>query len=250
MRVEAVARIRRDASREVDRRLDGLVSRLIAGLPERGGCHSLLHSLILRSAHVTDPHAVLHLLEQVEARDGYTARHGIRVLALAEAIAQDFASRSLRSEAFRLAALLHDLGKVGVPLEVLHKNGPLAPEEEQQMRRHVEIGARLLGDLGADVAQIVEQHHERPDGRGYPHGLSGGAICLEARIIAVADAFDAMTSDRPYRAGREPALALEELHRCDGRSANLPGQFDPEIVDALVRRLRMESTGFAFARLA
>jgi HD-GYP domain-containing protein (c-di-GMP phosphodiesterase class II) len=135
--------------------------------------------------------------------------------------------------------LLHDVGKIGIPETILHKPGGLDPEEFQRMRDHPEIGARILEDVEglAEVAPLVRYHQERWDGviggdfPGYPHGLAGEEIPLGARIIAVVDAYDAMTSDRPYRAAKPACDAIEELRRERGH------QFDPAVVDAFLTLL-------------
>ena len=130
-----------------------------------------------------------------------------------------------RCELIRRAAVLHDLGKVEVPHEVLRKPGPLSEDEWELMRRHPQTGAEMLKDAGLhEEHEIVIAHHERPDGRGYPHGLSGDEIPLEARILSVADAYEAMTSDRPYRKALADIEAREELLAGSG------SQFDPIVV--------------------
>lgn len=131
-----------------------------------------------------------------------------------------------RLSVLRLGALLHDVGKLAVPPAVLLKSGPLTDVELAQVRRHPATGVRMLRSLGAprEILPTVLHHHERWDGAGYPRGRAGERIPLEARILAVADSFDAMTSTRPYRAPRQSSDALDELHRCAG------SQFDPELV--------------------
>jgi HD-GYP domain-containing protein (c-di-GMP phosphodiesterase class II) len=131
-----------------------------------------------------------------------------------------------------LAGRLHDLGKVGIPAEVLEKDGPLAPDERRLLERHPAIGSNMLTSLrlGA-VSAWVLHHHERWDGTGYPDGLAGEAIPPAARILAVADAFDALTSDRVYRGRLTDAEALDELEGAAGT------QFDPNVVAALVAGL-------------
>jgi putative two-component system response regulator len=133
-------------------------------------------------------------------------------------------------EVLRLGALLHDIGKIGVSDEILRKNGPLTAEEFEQIKRHPALGARILRQVPflAPHLPIVELHHERPDGRGYPFGLRGEDIPLDARIVHVADAFDAMTSARAYRAARPAAVAFDELERFPGT------QFDAACVEALL----------------
>jgi HD-GYP domain-containing protein (c-di-GMP phosphodiesterase class II) len=135
-------------------------------------------------------------------------------------------------ELTRLAASLHDVGKLAIPEELLRKPGVLTDSERLVLQRHPQIGYRMLEGLGVDpVAESVLHHHERWDGGGYPSGLSGSSIPLGARIIFVADAFDAMTSERVYRDKLSDEDALEELQRCAGE------QFDPEVVDAFADEL-------------
>ena len=138
----------------------------------------------------------------------------------------------------RLGALLHDVGKIGVPDDVLRKRGRLTPEEWEAIKAHPTAGARILQSMPflARHIPIVELHHERPDGRGYPYGLAGDAIPLPARIVHVADAFDAMTSARAYRPARLPVEALDELRRGAGTD------FDPDAVDALIAALSRQRT--------
>ena len=132
-------------------------------------------------------------------------------------------------ERVRLAGVLHDIGKIGVPDSILRKPGVLTEDEYAQMRKHPEIGARILGgtDL-ADIRDWILTHHERPDGKGYPHGLADRQISLEAKILAVADAYEAMTSDRVYRRSIGLASARDELRDCAGT------QFDPRVVEAFL----------------
>ena len=136
----------------------------------------------------------------------------------------------------RAAGVLHDIGKLGVADAVLKKPGALTDEEWAEMRRHPELGARILDHANLrDISGWVLAHHERIDGRGYPHGLAGEAIPLEARILAVADAYEAMTADRPYRVSLGHDAAREEL--LDGSGA----QFDPVVVEAFLRALSPSS---------
>lgn len=181
------------------------------------------------------------LVEALEAKDPYTQGHSARVGRLAEAIAQTMGLGDVAAATILLGGQLHDIGKIGVRESVLTKPGRLEPEEYQHIMTHPVTGWRILHPLFADqpaVLHIVRWHHERPDGRGVPDGLAGDAIPVEARIVAVADSFDAMTSARPYRPGRSVAEAMSELERC--RDA----QFDGTVVDAmqeLQREGRLES---------
>ena len=164
----------------------------------------------------------------IEARDPYARGHSSRVTVFAQAMARGLRLEKERLSVLRLAALLHDVGKLVVPSAVLLKRGPLTDEELGLVRRHPAAGARMLRSLGAPetILPLVLHHHERWDGDGYPTGRRGDDIPLEARVLCIADSFDAMTSMRPYRASWTPDEALEELERCAGT------QFDPELVTA------------------
>ncbi len=137
-------------------------------------------------------------------------------------------------EEIRLGAVLHDIGKVGIPESILNKNGPLNPEEWETMKSHVKFGAKILDPLTplARIREMVLHHHEFFDGSGYPEALTGEKIPLGARIIAVADAYDTITSDRTYKKARNAKEALAELERC----AN--AQFDGAVVELFVRTMR------------
>jgi putative nucleotidyltransferase with HDIG domain len=169
------------------------------------------------------------LATALDARDPYTAGHSQRVADLSVAIAGKMQLSNADIETLRLGALLHDIGKIGVSDAILRKPGTLTPEEFEHIKLHPTLGARILRPLKFLDAQlaIVELHHERPDGRGYPHGLKGDEIPLFARIVHVADAFDAMTSARAYRAARPVAAAVAELWRLIGVD------FDPQVVQAM-----------------
>jgi HD-GYP domain-containing protein (c-di-GMP phosphodiesterase class II) len=169
-------------------------------------------------------------------RDRYTGDHSESVVDLATRIGSALALDAEQISRLRTAALLHDIGKVGVPDSVLRKPGRLDHDEFELIRRHPELGAQILEHPSlADVREWVRSHHERPDGRGYPLGCSGEQIALEARIVAVADAYEAMTSDRAYRPAMSHMAAREELERCAG------SQFDERVVHALIALLDRES---------
>jgi diguanylate cyclase (GGDEF)-like protein len=177
------------------------------------------------------------LAQAVDARDVFTGRHSQRVGDYAARIARRLGADEPTVELTRLAGSLHDLGKLAIPEELLRKPSALSDGERLVLERHPQIGYRMLESLGVEpVAEWVLHHHERWDGTGYPNQLAGEQIPLGARIIFVADAFDAMTSDQdPTRAHREPRTeeqALAELERCAGT------QFDPAIVDAFAREMR------------
>ncbi len=176
--------------------------------------------------------AASSLARAVDARDVYTGSHSSRVADLAAKIAQRMGLPGEEIELARLAGSLHDLGKLAIPEEILRKPGPLTDAERLVLERHPQIGYRMLESLGVDpVADWVLHHHERWDGSGYPDGLPGDSIPLGARIIFVADAYDAMTSDRVYRSRLSDEEALSELERCAG------SQFDPNVVHAFAHEL-------------
>ena len=184
--------------------------------------------------------AAASLARAVDARDVYTGSHSERVSDLAARIAQRMGLAGEQVELTRLAASLHDLGKLAVPEEILRKPGPLTDGERLVVERHPQIGYRMLESLGVDpVAEWVLHHHERWDGAGYPDGLHGDDIPLGARIILVADAFDAMTNERVYRRKLSSGAALAELEDCAGT------QFDPDVVAALITEQSPLAAGIA-----
>ena len=168
------------------------------------------------------------LAAALEARDVETKGHSERVVAYCLLLGKQMGLVDRELITLEHGALLHDIGKIGVPDAILLKRGALTEDEWSYMRRHVEYGAQILRgiDFLEGATMIVAQHHERFDGSGYPSRMEGDLICLGARIFAVADAVDAITSDRPYRASRPFEAAAEELLRCSGT------HFDPEIVKA------------------
>jgi diguanylate cyclase (GGDEF)-like protein/putative nucleotidyltransferase with HDIG domain len=188
--------------------------------------------------------AVLDLAEAVDLRFSGSARHSETVGRYAEMTARELGLPERRVSRIRLAGILHDIGKAGVPNSILHKPGPLTKEEFAVIKRHPELGAQIIEHESlSDVREWVAMHHERPDGLGYPLGLTINAVALEARIVAVADAYEAMTSDRPYRDSIGYDAALAELRRCAGT------QFDPLVVEAFIAALQREAAraGTAFA---
>ena len=170
------------------------------------------------------------LSRAIDARDAYTRGHSTRVTAIAEAIARRLNWDEERLELLQLGGPLHDVGKLAIPDELLRKPGRLDDEEMAQIREHPRLGARILLRLSAfrDALPYVLYHHERWDGTGYPSGKAGEEIPLEARVLAIADAFDAMTSDRPYRRALTRDEALAEIDRCAGT------QFDPRIAEVFL----------------
>jgi putative nucleotidyltransferase with HDIG domain len=179
----------------------------------------------------------------MEARDSAMTAHSEAVTSCAVMVARALGLDSAEIEAVRLAALLHDVGKIAVADAVLQKPGPLDQNEWDTMRQHPVIAERLLGSLPlpSSTIEAVRHHHERFDGRGYPDGLAGERIPIAARIVAVADAFDAMTSDRPYRSRQSVEQARAEIARCAA------SHFCPIVVDAFLRVSQDEEFERAFA---
>jgi len=171
------------------------------------------------------------LIAAVEARDQYTRGHSQRVSAYAVRIAEEMGMNRETIEDLRIAGILHDIGKIGISDRILLKKGPLTKEEYEEIKKHPAISNKILYPIGLSerILKAIAFHHERYDGRGYPFGLSNESIGLEPQIIAVADAFDAMTSKRPYREPLSPDKAIKELEDNKG------SQFHPDIVDVMVK---------------
>ena len=181
--------------------------------------------------------AIRALALALDARDPYTSGHSERVSALSVAIGRELGLDARTLEVLRLGALLHDIGKIGISDHLLRKAGPLTLEEYRVVKTHPAVGSRILRNVRflEPHLQIVELHHERPDGGGYPFGLKGDAIPIVARIVHVADAYDAMTSARAYRPALPISVGLAELNRCAGTD------FDPAVVRALSEVVARES---------
>lgn len=175
--------------------------------------------------------AMIAMADAIDARDAYTAEHSHRVAALAKRLAEVSGLKDHEIERIELAARVHDIGKIGIGNDSLHKDGPLSDDEWEIMRRHPVIGEQLLSPYRQfrHEAAIVRSHHERWDGKGYPDKIRAHQIPLGARIIAVADTFDAMTSSRPYRAALSREFAIEEIRN------NAITQFDPQIVASFLQ---------------
>jgi len=171
------------------------------------------------------------LAAAVDAKDPYTYGHSSDVTQYSLAIAHELCVSEAETERLRIAALLHDIGKIGIDSSILNKPGKLTEDEYAMIKSHPDIAANILGSLEFldDVVPLVQFHHEYFDGGGYPAGIAGDQIPRGARIISVADAFNAMTSDRPYRAALSHETAVDELRR------NAGTQFDPEVVEAFLR---------------
>ncbi|MEV8317456.1 HD-GYP domain-containing protein [Streptomyces sp. NPDC059900] len=208
----------------------GPLAALLVLLPMGVSCWVFAQYHRERAAHQATIRA---LVQAVDIKDRYTRGHSERVGHASVLIARELEMADERVESLRFAGILHDVGKLGVPTRLLRKDGPLTPEERRVIELHPEYGhemVRGIGFLGEARAAILH-HHERIDGSGYPYGLVGQQIPEFARVVAVADAFDAMTSTRSYRRGRPVAAAVAELSRCAG------SQFDPAMVAALRRAL-------------
>lgn len=175
------------------------------------------------------------LVEVVEKRDSYTAGHARRVAIYSTAIGEELGLTKTDLTKVKLAALLHDIGKIGIQDEILLKKGKLTNEEYEAIKKHPILGAELLENITQfkDIVPYVRSHHERYDGRGYPDGIHKENIPLVSRILAVADSFDAMTSNRPYRPTMNREYAFDELKK------NASTQFDPMVVEAFLKRIKM-----------
>jgi diguanylate cyclase (GGDEF)-like protein/putative nucleotidyltransferase with HDIG domain len=212
----------------------------IAAAKDLGGDRTVIYSDEVARALDEGTHAgselqlatVIALAEALDIRDTGTGQHSHTVARYAEMMARELGLDEERIERVRLAGVLHDIGKIGISDRVLTKPGPLDRTEWQEMYTHPEIGARLLSRPEfADLREWILAHHERPDGLGYPRGLRADDIPVEARILAVADAYEAMTADRCYRAALGEAAARAELEGGAGT------QFDADVVAALLRAL-------------
>ncbi|AMV72254.1 response regulator [Desulfuromonas carbonis] len=192
---------------------------------------ALARHLLFRSMRNAEESTLLALAQTIELKDSYTRGHCERVAdyALRLAAALDFSED--RSRKIKFGSWLHDCGKIGVPESILNYKGPLTANETETMRNHPRWGAEVAtqAHLPAEVVNIILYHHERFDGSGYPHGITGAEIPLEARIVAIADVFDALRTDRPYEEGKSLEEAIEILRQLCGRS------LDPELTDRFIQ---------------
>jgi len=189
-------------------------------------------------------HVMAAFARMVEAKDGGTEAHVGRVARGARALGQAAGLSGAVLDSVYFGGIVHDIGKIGVPDAVLLKPGPLDAWEIALMRRHVEIGVEIASELrsAACVVPIIRHHHERFDGEGYPDGLKRHEIPRVAMIVSICDAYDAMTSDRPYRTARSSSFAIAELRRGSG------SQWDPDLVELFLGRVMQEPTTFAASR--
>jgi putative nucleotidyltransferase with HDIG domain len=184
--------------------------------------------------------AVESLNATVDAKDPYTAGHSARVQLIALTVAKELGASRDKLDAIRFGGLFHDIGKIAVPDSILTKEGPLDPEEYAFIQRHPSDGADIVGHFSRLRAAVplIRHHHERWDGKGYPDRLAGDAIPVEACVVGLADAWDAMTTDRPYRPAMSVEAAAAEVQRCRGT------QFAPDVVDAFFAAFRRQRSIF------
>ncbi len=193
----------------------------------------LVRTKRLNDELVNVENAIIALATAIEAKDPYTEGHVERVASYALTLGKEVRLAPWELRALHKAAILHDVGKIGVDESILLKPGSLTEEEFNQLKTHTIIGERICRPLGRNrlILEVIRHHHERYDGKGYPDGLAGEDIPIAARIMAVVDAYDALTSDRPYRARRSQEQAVEILKQEAGK------QFDPKIATAFISLL-------------
>ncbi|MFH1259935.1 MAG: HD domain-containing phosphohydrolase [Elusimicrobiota bacterium] len=178
------------------------------------------------------------LVQAIDAKDSYTKNHLSRATYYARAVAKEMHLPSIMVKNIEWAALMHDIGKIGISEQILNKPGPLTKEEMDIIRTHPGIGERIVAPISflSDVTPMILYHHERYDGKGYPEGLIGDEIPLGSRIVSIIDSYDAMTSDRPYRRSLGRESAVIEMQKCSGT------QFDPKVVEVFLKVLDKEKT--------
>jgi HD-GYP domain-containing protein (c-di-GMP phosphodiesterase class II) len=215
---------------KIEGEFDSVDSKLLNSIANESAIY-LENAMLFEDVHALMMGVLHSLTSAVDAKDTYTCGHSERVAILSKRLAQQLKLSEQQVERIYMAGILHDVGKIGVPEAVLHKAGKLTTEEFDQMKKHPQIGARILADIKQleDIIPGVLHHHERFDGKGYPHGLSGLAIPLMGRIICIADCFDAMTSNRTYRRALPLEVALIEVRRCAGT------QFDPTLAETFLQ---------------
>ncbi len=221
-----------------DELTDGQLS--VLSILSNSAASAIANDSLYRDLQQSYLHAIRGLAKAIEARDPYTAGHTDRVSRLAELIAWELEWDKPRIDNLIMGCTLHDIGKIGVPDAILNKPGRLTDEERKKMNSHPKLGYKIIHgiDLFKPAIPYIIAHHEWFDGTGYPKGLKGEDIPIEGRLLAVADTFDAIMSDRPYRKGGSLQKAVSELLKFSGR------QFDPEIVATFVRVIRKGKVNF------
>jgi putative nucleotidyltransferase with HDIG domain len=186
---------------------------------------------------------VKSLSQAVEAKDPYTNGHSMRVGRYSCKLAERLGLSKKRIENLRIAAILHDIGKIGIEEQILNKPGRLSDEEYDRIKQHPEIGVKIIANINflTDASKIILSHHERYDGTGYPEGRKIGEILLESQILSLADVFDALTSERPYRSAMTVAEALEIIENGKG------SQFDYKLADAFIKMVKEDKELMQFA---
>ena len=221
--LQAINKLGNGAFSEENIELFQLLANQVAIAIENSNLYEEIHAAFLELSEA--------LAQSIEKRDPYTGGHTKRVLAFSLAIAKYMNLSTDEIENLKVAAILHDIGKIGVEDRILRKKEKLTEEEYKEMQKHPIVGAEIIGHIKQlkDVIPGMRYHHERADGKGYPDGLKGVNIPLIARIISVADTYDAMTTNRPYHTALDEAKAIAELKRCAGL------QFEKDIVDAFIQ---------------
>lgn len=226
----------RDKVRGLEAGADDFIGKPFDPLELQARIRSLLRIKYLHDQLERAEHVLFALVRAVEAKDPYTRGHSQRIAEYTIRLARRIKLPEREARALRYAAYLHDIGKIGIPEQILYKNGALNERERTIIREHPRIGANILQPLrfATEVAPIVEAHHEHWDGSGYPNGLRGEEIPIGARILAIADSFDAMTTDRPYRKKLSLQEALRRLQEGAGK------QWDPRLVQEFIQMILEE----------
>lgn len=221
--LQAINKLDNEPFNEGDLELFELLANQVAIAIENASLYEEVHAAFLGVSEA--------LAQSIEKRDPYTGGHTKRVLAFSLAIAKYLKLKDDVLEILKIAAILHDIGKIGIEDNILRKKEKLTDEEYKEMKKHPVVGSEIVGNIKQlkDMIPGMRYHHERADGKGYPEGLKGVQIPLIARIISVADTYDAMTTNRPYQSALEEDVAIKELKRCAGL------QFDRDAVDAFIQ---------------
>lgn len=222
--------LKKDSIEDLAHALDSARQGTVAIAAEFANPILIHYADVVRQKRARDTAIIETLASAVDAKDSDTGAHGQRVFELATALARHIDPLLEANEPMRYGFVLHDIGKIGIPDSILLKASSLEPEEWEVMKTHPILGLDLVGPLhlGKETESVIRHHHERWDGLGYPDGLAGDDIPLEARIFSVADTYDAITNDRPYRQAMTKKTALTEIKKCSG------WQFDPKVVDSFI----------------